>query len=229
VSDLLISVPNVSEGLDQATLDAIGEAFAAGGAQVLDVHVDPDHGRSVFTLAGRPGELAGALAAGVREAVERIDLRAHAGRHPHVGAADVVPVVHLDPARRGAACAEALVAAHLIGEEAAVPCFLYGLLAGGRTRADLRRGGVAALARRVLDGELAPDFGPDRIQAGRGATLVAARPPLVAFNLELAPPATERTPGASRPGSARAARTACRACGPSASRCPRAAAWRRCP
>jgi glutamate formiminotransferase/glutamate formiminotransferase/formiminotetrahydrofolate cyclodeaminase len=191
VSDLLISVPNVSEGLDQATLDAIGEAFAAGGAQVLDVHVDPDHGRSVFTLAGRPGELAGALAAGVREAVERIDLRAHAGRHPHVGAADVVPVVHLDPARRGAACAEALVAAHLIGEEAAVPCFLYGLLAGGRTRADLRRGGVAALARRVLDGELAPDFGPDRIQAGRGATLVAARPPLVAFNLELAPPATE--------------------------------------
>jgi glutamate formiminotransferase/glutamate formiminotransferase/formiminotetrahydrofolate cyclodeaminase len=191
VSDLLIAVPNVSEGADAATLDAIGEAFATGGAGVLDVHVDPDHGRSVFTLAGRPGELAGALAAGVREAVERIDLRAHAGRHPHVGAADVVPVVHLDPARRGAACAEALVAAHLVGEEVGVPCFLYGVLAGGRTRADLRRGGVAALARRVLDGELAPDFGPGRIQAGRGATLVAARPPLVAFNLELAPPATQ--------------------------------------
>ncbi len=187
---LLIAVPNVSEAVNQETLDAIGVAFAAEGARVLDVHADPDHGRSVFTLAGRPAELAPALQAGVREAVDRIDLRAHAGAHPHVGAVDVVPVVHLDPARRGAACAEALVTGHLLGEELGVPCFLYGVLGGGRTRADLRRGGVAALARRVLDGELAPDFGPGRIQAGRGATLVAARPPLVAFNLELAPPAT---------------------------------------
>jgi len=190
VSDLLIAVPNVSEGVNAETLGAVGAAFAGGGAAVLDVHADPDHGRSVFTLAGRPGALAQALHAGIREAVERIDLRAHAGAHPHVGAADVVPVVHLDPARRGAACAEALVTAHLLGEELGLPCFLYGVLGGGRTRADLRRGGVAALARRVLDGELAPDFGPDRIHAGRGASLVAARPPLVAFNLELAPPAT---------------------------------------
>jgi len=82
------------------------------------------------------------------------------------------------------------VAGHLLGEELGLPCFLYGLLGGGRTRADLRGGGTAALARRVLDGELAPDFGPARIHAGRGATLVAARPPLVAFNLELAAPAT---------------------------------------
>ena len=188
---LLIAVPNVSEGANPATVEAVGAALAAGGAHVLDLHSDPDHGRSVFTLAGRPGELAGALAAAAREAVERIDLRANAGRHPHVGAVDVVPVVHLDPARLGAACAEALVAAHLLAEEVGVPCFLYGLLGGGRTRADLRRGGVAALARHVLDGELAPDFGSGPIQAGRGATLVAARPPLVAFNLELAPPATE--------------------------------------
>ncbi len=190
MTDLLIAVPNVSEGASADTVGAVGAAFAAGGAAVLDVHADPDHGRSVFTLAGRPGTLAAALQAGVREAVDRIDLRAHAGRHPHVGAADVVPVVHMDATRRGAACAEALVTAHLLGEELGLPCFLYGVLAGGRTRADLRRGGVAALARRVLDGELTPDFGPDRIDAGRGATLVAARPPLVAFNLELAPPAT---------------------------------------
>jgi len=186
----LIAVPNVSEGVDAGTLGAVEAAFAGAGARVLDVHADPDHGRSVFTLAGRPGALAGALHAGIREAVERIDLRAHAGAHPHVGAVDVVPVVHLDPARRGAACAEALVTAHLLGEELGLPCFLYGVLGGGRTRAELRRGGVAALARRVLDGELAPDFGPGRIDAGRGATLVAARPPLVAFNLELAAPAT---------------------------------------
>jgi glutamate formiminotransferase/glutamate formiminotransferase/formiminotetrahydrofolate cyclodeaminase len=189
VSDLLIAVPNVSEGVDHGVLAAIGDAFTAGGARVLDVHADSDHGRSVFTLAGRPGALAPALQAGIREAAARVDLRAHAGRHPHVGAVDVVPVVHLDAARRGAACAEALVTAHLLGNDPGLPCFLYGVLGGGRTRADLRRGGPAALAARVLDGELAPDFGPDRIDAGAGATLVAARPPLVAFNVELAPPA----------------------------------------
>jgi glutamate formiminotransferase / 5-formyltetrahydrofolate cyclo-ligase len=110
------------------------------------------------------------------------------GEHPHVGAADVVPLVYLEPASRGAACAEALVAAHGIGE-LGVPVFLYGELAGGRARAELRRGGAAGLAQRMRAGELEPDFGPRRMHATAGATLVAARPPLVAFNLELAPPA----------------------------------------
>ena len=92
----LESVPNFSEGRDQATIDAIGEALA-GRARLLDVHSDADHNRSVFTLVGSEDELADALVAGVRVAVERIDLRRHEGAHPRVGAADVVPIVPLRP------------------------------------------------------------------------------------------------------------------------------------
>jgi glutamate formiminotransferase/glutamate formiminotransferase/formiminotetrahydrofolate cyclodeaminase len=122
--------------------------------------------------------------------VDRIDLTRHRGLHPHVGALDVAPVVHLDPRDRGAACAEALVAADLIATELAIPVFLYGQLAEGRTRAELRRGGAPELARRLRAGELAPDFGPPELHPTAGATLIAARPPLVAFNVELAAPAT---------------------------------------
>src|SRR5689334_20142621 len=120
---MLMSVPNVSEGADPAVLQAIGEAFAP--AALLDVHSDADHGRSVFTLASHQGELAGALANGAAKAVELISLDEHAGIHPHVGAIDVIPVVYLDPAEHGAACAEALLAAHLIAERTGVPVFLY--------------------------------------------------------------------------------------------------------
>jgi glutamate formiminotransferase/glutamate formiminotransferase/formiminotetrahydrofolate cyclodeaminase len=77
-----------------------------------------------------------------------------------------------------------------LGEEAGLPVFLYGLLGGGRTRAELRRGGISELRRRMAAGELVPDFGPPAPHPTGGAVLVAARPPLVAFNLELAPPAT---------------------------------------
>ena len=182
----LLAVPNVSEGRDPAALDAIGAAFASDpGARLLDVHGDPDHHRSVFTLAGPQGALADALVDGAREAIARIDLSTDRGLHPHVGAIDVVPIVHLDAARRGAAAAEALVVAHRLGEDLEVPVYLYGALAGGRARAELRQGGAKALTER-----LAPDFGPRDAHPTAGATLVAARPPLVAFNLELAPPAT---------------------------------------
>jgi glutamate formiminotransferase len=184
---LLLSVPNVSEGRDRPTLDAIGAAFATG-ARLLDLHLDPDHHRAVFSLAGRPGTLSDALLGGAREAVARIDLRTDRGQHPHVGAIDVVPVVHLSEADRGAACAEALVTADRLACELRLPVFLYGVLAGGRTRAQIRRGGVAALAARMANGEIEPDFGPHRLHPSAGATLVAARPPLVAFNVELAPP-----------------------------------------
>lgn len=184
---LLLAVPNVSEGRDPARIARLGAAF--GPARLLDVHSDPDHHRSVFTLAGRQGELAGALLAGARAAVAEIDLRAHAGVHPHVGAVDVVPVVHPDGERRGAACAEALTAASLIGEELELPVFLYGALATRpeqRERADIRRGGPQRLAERIATGELVPDFGPRRAHPTAGAALVTARPPLVAFNLNLA-------------------------------------------
>ena len=98
--------------------------------------------------------------------------------------------MYLDPADRGAACAEALVLGDLLGEELELPVFLYGELAQGRTRAELRRGGPEALAKRIEAGELRPDFGPHELHPTAGAVLVAARPPLVAFNVELAPPAT---------------------------------------
>jgi glutamate formiminotransferase len=156
---------------------------------VLDLHADRDHNRVAITLAGESASLAGALVAGAREVIARVDIRDHAGAHPFVGALDVAPVVWADAAHEGAACAEALVAADELGRQLDLPVFLYGDLAGGRTRAELRRGGPAELARRLAAGELRPDFGPPRLHPTAGATLVAARPPLVAFNLWLAPPA----------------------------------------
>lgn len=184
---MLLAIPNVSEGRDERAIEAIGAAF---DARLLGIHSDPDHHRSVFTLAGTPGSLAGAVLSGAAEVVRQIDLERHEGIHPRVGAIDVAPVVYLDPADRGAACAEALVLGDLLGHELELPVFLYGELAQGRTRAELRRGGPANLARRIEAGELRPDFGPRRLHPRAGAVLVAARPPLVAFNVELAPPAT---------------------------------------
>jgi glutamate formiminotransferase / 5-formyltetrahydrofolate cyclo-ligase len=202
---MLLAVPNVSEGRDEATIAAVGAAFAQE-VRLLDVHSDGDHHRSVFTIAGEPGALADALLAGARAAVERIDVmsrdgadRLRSGQHPHVGALDVMPLVYLDERSRGAACAEALVVADRIGDELGVPVFLYGELTEGdpgsaRTRAELRRGGVTGLSRRMVgdagDAPLLPDFGPPRMHASAGATLLAARPPLVAFNIQLAAPAS---------------------------------------
>ncbi|MBV9817492.1 MAG: hypothetical protein JOZ07_03980 [Solirubrobacterales bacterium] len=183
----LLAYPNVSEGRDAAAIAAIGRAFGDG---LLDVHSDPDHHRTAFTLAGPPGELAAVVVRGAAEAVRRIVVDVHEGVHPRVGAVDVAPIVYLSDVARGAACAEALVLADRLGSELALPVFLYGALAGGRTRAQLRRGGPAELGRRMQVGELAPDFGPPALRPGAGAVLVAARPPLVAFNVELAPPAS---------------------------------------
>ena len=180
----LVAVPNVSEGRDRGALDAIGAAFATH-ADVLHRSEDSDHHRAVYFLAGAPGELHLALAAGAAAAAARIDLRRHQGLHPRVGALDVAPVVYLDDAGRGAAIAEALLAADAIGAQG-IPVFLYGELGDGRTRAELRRGGAAGLAARGTP----PDYGPRELHPRAGAALVAARPPLIAFNLELAPPAT---------------------------------------
>ena len=196
VSLPLMAVPNVSEGRDVSVVQVLSRAFSGEGVSLLDVHSDPDHHRSVYTLAGPPGALSHALLTGAAEAIARVDVmrdahaRAPRGEHPHVGALDVAPVVYLNESSRGAACAEALVIADRIGHELSVPVFLYGELAGGRTRAQLRSGGVARLAQRIAAGELSPDFGPARLHPSAGATLVAARAPLVAFNLQLAPPAT---------------------------------------
>ncbi|HTP24026.1 MAG TPA: hypothetical protein VMJ65_30770 [Solirubrobacteraceae bacterium] len=183
----LLAIPNVSEGRNESSIEAIARAF---DARLLDVHSDADHHRSVFTLAGDPGSLARAVLNGAAEAVDQVDLGAHEGIHPRVGAIDVAPIVYLDPSDRGAAAAEAMVLGDLLGEELELPVFLYGELAQGRTRAELRRGGPETLAKRINSKELRPDFGPQRLHPTAGAVLVAARPPLVAFNVELAPHAT---------------------------------------
>ena len=181
----LEAVPNFSEGRDRATVEAIGEALA-GHARLLDVHSDVDHNRSVYTLVGGAEVLVAALLAGIASARERIDLRSHEGAHPRIGAADVVPVVPIRAADAERARATALELARRVGEELALPVFLYADLAPGRGPAFFRRGGPAALQGRLDAGELAPDFGPARLDERAGGVIVGARPPLIAFNVNLA-------------------------------------------
>jgi glutamate formiminotransferase len=180
----LEAVPNFSEGRDRATIDAIGEALS-GHARVLDVHSDPDHNRSVFTLVGGDAAVVEALLAGVALARDRIDLREHEGAHPRVGAADVVPVVPLQAGDMERAKAAALALARRIGEELALPVFLYGELAPGRGPAFFRAGGTEGLAQRLAAGELEADFGHARLHPAAGGVIVGARKPLIAFNIDL--------------------------------------------
>jgi glutamate formiminotransferase len=180
----LESVPNVSEGRDHAVIDAVGASFAAH-ARLLDVHTDPDHNRSVFTLVGDEHELVEALLSGIACAREQIDLRTHAGAHPRIGVADVVPIVPLRPEDMTHACAAAAELARRIGEELGLPVFLYGELAPGRGPAFFRRGGPEELQRRIDAGELVPDHGPRQLDPSAGGVIVGARPPLIAFNVDL--------------------------------------------
>jgi glutamate formiminotransferase len=183
---VLESVPNVSEGRDPETIAAVARAFTSRGATLLDLHADADHHRSVFTLAGADEALVESLLAGIAVARERIDLRRHHGVHPRVGAVDVVPLVPLAPAEMARAVAAATRLAARVGEELGLPVFLYGENGGGRRPAFFRRGGPDELQRRVDAGEIAPAFGPRRLDAAAGAVLVGARKLLVAFNVELA-------------------------------------------
>jgi len=180
----LESVPNFSDGRDQATIDAIGDSLAAH-ARLLDVHSDSDHNRSVYTLVGSEDELGDALVAGVQTAIERIDLRAHDGAHPCIGAADVVPIVPLRPADLERARSAAAAIGTRIGA-LGLPVFLYA--PPERGPAFYRRGGRAELERRLAGGELAPDFGPARLHASAGGVILGARSPLIAFNVNLRGP-----------------------------------------
>lgn len=181
----LLAVPNVSEGGDAARIGALERAFTRG-ARLLDRHSDADHGRTVFSLADAGG-LLGALVLGAEQAAETIDMGAYRGLHPAIGALDVCPIVWVDPADRDAARTAALEVAAQIGG-LGVPVFLYGGLARARARAErayFRGGGLAELALRMEAGELEPDFGPPVPHRSAGATLVTARAPLAAFNVEL--------------------------------------------
>jgi glutamate formiminotransferase / 5-formyltetrahydrofolate cyclo-ligase len=181
----ILAVPNVSEGRDAEVIERLESAFAEGSV-VLDRHSDGTHNRSVFSLVPSGGRAGESLARGAREAIAAIDLSKHVGEHPHIGALDVAPVIYLNVESREAARAEALAAAGKIAE-LGVPVFLYGELASvpeRRERAYFRSGGPAALASRMEHGDLEPDFGPPAPHPTAGATLVTARPPLAAFNME---------------------------------------------
>ena len=180
----LESVPNFSEGRDSATIDALGTALGEQ-ADLLDVHADADHNRSVFTLVGEDDQLVSALLAGIGCARERIDLRRHEGAHPRIGAADVVPLVPIRPDDMPRARATATELAGRVGDELGLPVFLYGELAAGRGPAFFRSGGPEELQRRIEAGELAPDFGPARLHESAGGVLIGARRPLIAFNVNL--------------------------------------------
>jgi len=181
----LESVPNFSEGRDAGTIEALRSALATH-ADVLDVHSDGDHNRSVFTLVGDDTSLVEALLAGVACARERIDLRSHDGAHPRIGVADVVPIVALESTDRERARDCALRLADRIGAELGLPVFLYGESAAARGPAFYRQGGPEELQRRIDAGELRPDYGPVRLDERAGGVIVGARRPLIAFNVNLA-------------------------------------------
>jgi glutamate formiminotransferase len=155
-------------------------------ARLLDVHVDWDHHRSVYTLVGSADELVETLFAGIRCARDRIDLARHEGAHPRIGAADVVPVVPLEPEDESRAREAALALADRIADELELPVFFYGRLAeDAREPAFFRRGGPEELQRRIDAGELRPDRGPDRLHPSAGGVVLGVRRPLIAFNVNL--------------------------------------------
>jgi glutamate formiminotransferase len=180
----LESVPNLSEGRDPAVLGRLRDAMA-GPARLLDVHVDPDHHRSVYTLVGDEDDLVETLARGIQAAVELIDLRRHEGAHPRIGAADVVPLVPIRPEDEPRARAAALALADRVAE-LGLPVFFYGRLTDdAREPAFFRRGGPAALQERIDAGEVTPDRGPPHLHPTAGGVVLGVRRPLIAFNVNL--------------------------------------------
>jgi glutamate formiminotransferase len=189
VARIIESVPNISEGRRS---DVIGAAVAAlrrtPGVRVLDVQSDKDHNRSVLTLVGDETALSAALLDLFAVAVERIDLRSHTGEHPRLGAIDVVPFVPVEGATLQDCVALARRVGQMAGERFGLPIFLYEEAASAphrRNLEDIRRGQFEGLAQKMKDPMWAPDFGPSAPHPSAGATVVGARMPLVAYNINL--------------------------------------------
>jgi glutamate formiminotransferase len=184
------SVPNFSEGRSTITLDALATALGSGsGAWLLDRTADPDHDRSVFTVAGGSTGTLSALERAVDVAVERIDMRHHRGQHPRIGAVDVVPFVPLGDSSMAHCVALASRFGRLLVERHGIPVYLYGEAARRADRhglANLRRAGFEGLADAMREPAGRPDLGPAAPHATAGATAVGARRPLIAYNIQLA-------------------------------------------
>jgi glutamate formiminotransferase len=184
---MLLAVPNFSEGTDMPTIKAISDA-AAERAHLLDVHSDRIHNRTVLTLAGEPEQLEKSLFWAAATAVTQIDLAHHRGVHPHIGVIDVCPIVYRSPDEREDAIGVAERVAKRFAADISLPVFFYGEMASSEERAErafFRTGGPVELARRVGEGTLKPDLGPEHVDPSSGGVLITARPPLGAFNVEL--------------------------------------------
>ena len=185
--DLLECVPNVSEGRRPQVISTLEQALRSGGAELLHVDSDADHHRTVFTLAGSAGQLQSSMLALYERALETVDLRRQRGVHPRVGAVDVVPIVPLGQTPMATARELASSLGQQVAQRFALPVLLYESSASARDRrnlADLRRGGLEGLGRRLREGFL-PDHGPSVLHPTAGATVIGARGFLIAFNVLL--------------------------------------------
>ncbi|MFN3690041.1 MAG: glutamate formimidoyltransferase [Fimbriimonadales bacterium] len=187
----ILCIPNFSEGRDEATIQAIADAAARAGVCIHHCSWDYDHHRMVLAFSGTPAQVKRAILASGAVAVERIDLNRHRGAHPRIGAVDVVPFVPL----RGLTREEAVAFSHQVARSFArrlrVPVYLYEHSAReGRIRdlPTLRKGGFEGWIGKRLTGVRTPDYGPKRLHATAGATVMGVRDPLIAFNLNLQPP-----------------------------------------
>jgi glutamate formiminotransferase len=185
---LVECVPNVSEGRRGDVIDRLAAAIrAVEGVRLLDRTSDADHNRSVFTFAGPAGPVEAAAHALVEAAIREIDLRTHTGEHPRLGAVDVVPFVPL----AGTTMDECVAIAHRFGKEVAdrheLPVYFYARAAARPERVrlpDIRRPQFEGL-QELMATTHAPDAGPARVHPSAGALVTGARPPLIAFNIEL--------------------------------------------
>jgi glutamate formiminotransferase len=183
-------VPNISEGRDAAAVAAIAAAVSSvEGVRLLDVQSDGTHHRSVLTFAGDRGPLLAAVLAMFEATLARVDLRAHRGEHPRLGAVDVVPFVPIEGVTMADCVALAREAGAAIAARFGVPVFLYEEAAATPARRnleDIRRGEFEGLADKMQAAAWAPDFGPAAPHASAGATVIGARMPLIAYNINLA-------------------------------------------
>mgnify|MGYP000934539643 CR=1 FL=1 len=183
-------VPNISEGRDAATVAAIADAVrAVPGVRVLDVQSDAVHNRSVLTLAGTAAGLRQGVLTLFEATLARVDLRRHQGEHPRLGAVDVVPFVPIEGATMAECVALARETAAAVAERFGVPIYLYEEAASAPARKnleDIRRGEFEGLAAKMADRAWAPDFGPSTPHPAAGATVIGARMPLIAYNINLA-------------------------------------------
>ena len=187
---LIESIPNVSEGRRPEVIEELADAIrSTAGVRLLDHSSDPSHNRSVFTLAGDAAPLKAAILALLEVAIRRIDLREHRGEHPRIGAVDVVPFVPIEGATMAQCVALAEDVAASAAERFALPVYLYEDASSNPARKnleDIRRGEFEGLAGKMASPGWAPDFGPAVPHPTAGATVVGARMPLIAYNINLA-------------------------------------------